>query len=207
MQILQNPKACNNRFTYLLIALVFLLAGYPYWDSYVGSLVTLGLIVAGVYAVHTNARIFRGALILGVLTAGIDIAMIVQGERSNPLVEGAFFVFFTFITVLIFVEVMRTRYTMADTLYGAVSVYLLIGISFGQLYDLVETLQPGSFTAGFLAEGDSPGWTLLIFYSFMTLTTIGGGDITSATDTTRSLAILIARLIGTTSTSDSSTDA
>ena len=72
----------------------------------------------------------------------------------------------------------------------------------------METLQPGSFSCGFLAAGVSPGWPLLIFYSFMTLATVGYGDITPATDTTRSLAILesttgvlyvailIARLIG-----------
>ena len=99
---------------------------------------------------------------------------------------------------------------MADTLSGAVSVYLLIGIVFAQLYDLVETLQPGSFSAAFLEPEASPGWTFLLFYSFMTLTTVGYGDITPATDATRSLAILegtigvlyvailIARLLGST---------
>ena len=96
---------------------------------------------------------------------------------------------------------------MADTLSGAVSVYLLIGITFGQLYDLVETLWPGCFVAN-LANGETLGWSQLLFYSFMTLTTVGYGDITPAIDATRSLAILegtigvlyvailIARLIG-----------
>jgi hypothetical protein len=167
--------------------------------------------VPGVYAVHTNRSIFRGASILAIITAAINITMMVRGETGNPWVEASFFLFFAFITVSIFIEIMRTSDFMGDTLSGAVSVYLLIGIAFAQLYDLVETLRPGSFSAGFLEPEDSPGWTLLLFYSFMTLTTVGYGDITPATDATRSLAILegtigvlyvailIARLIGSSS--------
>ena len=172
------------------------------------------MLAPGMYAVHTNRRIFTGACILAIITAVVSITMMVRGEIGHPLVEGSFFLFFAFITISIFIEIMGTREFMADTLSGAVSVYLLIGISFGQLYDLVETLHPGSFTAGFLDDGSSPGWTLLIFYSFMTLTTVGYGDITPATDATRSLAILestigvlyvailVARLIGSSVTSE-----
>ena len=211
---LQSPNDCDNRFYYLLIALTVLLVGYPYWGRYAGSLITLAIMIPGVYAVHTNRRIFVGACILAIATAGISITMMVKGETGNPLVEGAFFIFFAFLTITIFIEVMRTSDFMADTLSGAVSVYLLIGIAFAQLYDLIETLHPGSFIAGFLEAEASPGWTLLLFYSFMTLTTVGYGDITPATDAARSLAILegtvgvlyvailIARLIGSSSTED-----
>jgi hypothetical protein len=208
MFVFRNPKNCDNRFYYLLIALTILLLGYPYWGRNAGGLITLGMLVPGVFAVHTNRRIFRGACALAVVTAGVSITMMVRGETGNPLVEASFFLFFAFITVSIFVEVMRTRDVMADTLSGAVSVYLLIGIAFGQLYDLLDTLRPDSFSAGFLEEGQTLGWSDLIFYSFMTLTTVGYGDITPPTHGARSLAILestigvlylailIARLIG-----------
>ena len=79
----------------------------------------------------------------------------------------------------------------------------------GQLYDILETLHPGSFHAGFLeGTGEVMGWKILIFYGFMNLTTIGYGDVTPATDPARSLAILegaigilyiailVARLVG-----------
>ena len=73
------------------------------------------MLVPGVFAVHTNLRIFRGACALAVVTAGVSITMMVRGETGNPLVEASFFLFFAFITVSIFVEVMRTRDVMADT--------------------------------------------------------------------------------------------
>jgi len=208
----------DNRFYYLLLALTILLIGYPYWGSYVGGLITLAMMVPAVWAVHTNRRIFIGACILALTTAAISVIKMLGGRTGDPLVEAAFLLFFAFITVSIFVEVMRTRLFRADTISGAVCVYLLIGICFGQLYDLVETLQPGSFHAGFLEAGESPHWALLLFYSFMTLTTVGYGDVTPATDSTRSLAtleatigvlyvaVLIARLIGS-SRSDTETSA
>lgn len=210
MLVFRNPKNCDNRFYYLLTALTILLLGYPYWGKVVGGLITLAIMIPGVYAVHTNRRIFQGACVLAIITATISVVMMIRSETGHPLLEASFFLFFTFITVSIFVEVMRTRDIMADTVSGAVSVYLLIGISFGQLYDLLETLQPNSFAASFLEEGQTLGWSHLIFYSFMTLTTVGYGDISPASHGARSLAILegtigvlyvailIARLIGTT---------
>jgi len=114
----------DNRFYSLLIALTILLIGYPYWGTYVGAPITLVMMVPGMYAVHTNRRIFRGALVLAIITAVISVTMMVRGATGHPLVEGAFFFFFTFITVSIFMEVMSTRRFMADTLSGAVSIYL-----------------------------------------------------------------------------------
>ncbi len=70
------------------------------------------------------------------------------------------------------------------------SVYLLIGITFGSLYDLVETIEPGSFRLNFYGTDDTVGFRRLLFFSFMTLTSIGYGDITPATDQAQSLAIL-----------------
>ncbi len=94
---------------------------------------------------------------------------------------------------------------------GAVCVYLLVGMTFGNLYDLIETLQPGSFQVNVDTAGLSGiGWRTLIFFSFMTLTTIGLGDVTPVTTQAQSLvliegvigvlyvAVLIARVVGST---------
>ena len=90
-----------------------------------------------------------------------------------------------------------------------VCVYLLIGVTFGTLYDFIETVEPESFRINIPAEGDSKiGWRQLIFFSFMTLTSIGYGDITPVTFQSQSLAsiegvigvmyvaVLIARMVG-----------
>lgn len=205
----------GHRFGYLLAALCVLLLGYPYLrddasGAFLGGLLSLALLVTGVYAVSRNRIYFGIATGLAVLAALTSALAFSSGRRGDPLVEGAFTLFYGFTTVSIFLDVMKSRHVGRDTIIGTVCVYLLIGVTFGTLYDLIETLQPGSFrlVSGAVAEG-SPGWRQLIYFSFVTLTTVGYGDMIPATAQVQSLsfvegiigvlfvAVLIARIVGT----------
>ena len=204
----------KNRFVFLLIALAVLLLGYPYpadtrLGAFIGGMISLLLMLASVYTVWVHRRVFIVSCGLMLVTAVLSIHSLIAGTRGDPLVEGAFSVFYAYMTVVIFLEVIRTEQVRLDTIYGTVCVYLLIGVTFGTLYDLIETLHPGSFQWHIVTEnGSSLGWRQLIFYSFMTLTTVGYGDITPVTSQAQSLAIvegtlgvlyvavLIARIVG-----------
>jgi len=74
---------------------------------------------------------------------------------------------------------------------GAVSGYLLLGLTWATIYGLVEAVYPGAFVRN-VASGDRRDW---IYYSFVTLTTTGYGDITPVHPVARTLAILEA-LVG-----------
>ena len=91
----------------------------------------------------------------------------------------------------------------AETLYAALSTYLLAGLFFGQIYFSVETIRPGSIV------GPDPVTEITsVYYSFVTLATLGYGDYLPRTDIARGLAmfeviggqlflaVLVARLIG-----------
>ena len=76
-----------------------------------------------------------------------------------------------------------------DILYAAVATYILIGGVFITVYGMIETLQPGSFLD--TAFPDRPiVWQQLSYYSYVTLTTVGYGDILPRTMWARSLATL-----------------
>lgn len=68
---------------------------------------------------------------------------------------------------------------------GAVAVYLLLGLAWEQAYELLHMLRPESF-AGVDADTGPDAWT---YFSFVTLTTVGYGDITPVSPLARSLAI------------------
>jgi hypothetical protein len=86
---------------------------------------------------------------------------------------------------------------------GAIAVYLLFGVLWAHAYHIAALVNPGSFH-GPTELGNVSGWA---YYSFVTLTTVGYGDITPATQVTRTLsiaealtgqlylAVLIARLV------------
>ena len=100
----------------------------------------------------------------------------------------------------------RPRVT-AEVIYAAVSIYLLLGAFFVPLFGALETFAPGSFVDA--QRPDAPiVWQQLIYHSYVTLTTLGFGDILPVSSWARSLvsleavvgvlylAILMVRLVG-----------
>jgi hypothetical protein len=73
----------------------------------------------------------------------------------------------------------------AEHLYAALSAYMLAGIFFGLFYWILEQIGPGTFAA----PGDFSRMSG-IYFSFVTLATLGYGDIVPRTDVARGLAIL-----------------
>ena len=80
---------------------------------------------------------------------------------------------------------MRATAVDAEHLYAALSAYLMAGVFFGLLYFVVEQLSPGTFT--------SPTHftqTSAIYFSFVTLATLGYGDIAPRGDIARGIAVV-----------------
>ena len=77
-----------------------------------------------------------------------------------------------------------------QTMFGVLCLYLLVGLSFGVGFAVVEELSNSDFFISGAARGDD-----FLYYSFATLTTVGYGDLVAATDLGRSLSITEA-LIG-----------
>jgi hypothetical protein len=105
------------------------------------------------------------------------------------LVAGAFLV--TVIISLVTFILKEERITLAGVL-GGLCVYLLIGSAFTVAYINVELLVPGSFDFG--VHGSQPDvlqlYDLLYFYSFVSLLTIGYGDIIPLSNLAQSLSVL-----------------
>ncbi|MEO0975260.1 MAG: potassium channel family protein, partial [Pseudomonadota bacterium] len=74
----------------------------------------------------------------------------------------------------------------ADLLFGAAAVYLMGGIAFGVAHHLVETLHPGSFV-GLPDTAEPPQ---MLYFSLVTLTTLGFGDVAPVFGPARALVVL-----------------
>ncbi len=145
------------------------------------------------------AAVVVGGLVLHWTTYFITAAPLEKAE--NILIIVALLLMAGVITVKVFQEGPITFYRIQ----GAVAVYLLLGVAWAKVYALVETLRPGAFHLG-AATGGHLG-AKLIYYSFITLTSVGYGDITAVHPFARSLStmealvgqlfpvILIARLV------------
>jgi hypothetical protein len=99
--------------------------------------------------------------------------------------------FSTLITLTLFAvvvagQVYRTGPVTHHRIQGAVAVYLLLGLMWASAYALLHHLRPGAFTGSPDAAALPQTW---IYYSFVTLTTTGYGDISPVHPVARSLAI------------------
>jgi hypothetical protein len=86
----------------------------------------------------------------------------------------------------------RHRGVNVQTMMGALAAYLLIGMAFAFAYECIAAIQPGPL---FGEQGDG-SLSDVLFFSFVTMTTTGYGDLVPAANPAQSLAVLEA-LIGT----------
>jgi hypothetical protein len=119
------------------------------------------------------------------------------------------FAFDVFIVVVIFRRVFSHDKPNAETVFGALCIYLLVGFSFASIYGILSDFAAGAF---YLDPATNrhliPNRFDFIYYSFATMTSVGAAGITPVSGEARSLtviesilgvlylAVLIARLMG-----------
>jgi hypothetical protein len=102
--------------------------------------------------------------------------------------------FLGLLTFTVLVRVFRAGPVTIHRIQGAVAAYLLLGLSWAVAYELVALGRPGAFL-GASAETAIPGQhQVWAYFSFVTLTTVGYGDVTPVHPVARSLAVLEALL-------------
>jgi Ion channel len=77
-----------------------------------------------------------------------------------------------------------------EQIYAALSAYLLAGMFFGVLYSVLEQVAPGSLSTGSVAAPGEFPLTTAMYFSFVTLASLGYGDILPLSDPARGLAIV-----------------
>jgi hypothetical protein len=209
-----NSKA-RGRFLYLFLAQVALIVLYPYvnttgWPLILFRLLSALTFVAALYAVCDVRRHWVIGLALA-LPAGIfnTIAALHHDAQIQLIGYACAFVFLVFTLVTLLRVVVSAKEITADTLYGAISVYLLMAMVWAVAYVMLSQLQPGALSADAARHPNHTiDWSDCIFFSFVTLTSTGYGDIAPVSAQARSLAsleavsgtmymaVLVARLVG-----------
>ncbi|MEW6277242.1 MAG: ion channel [Candidatus Eremiobacterota bacterium] len=154
-------------------------------------LVTL-LLVSAVYSISSTRRTLVIGAGLAAATAVFSLAMALHPAAWLVLVNlllGAAFYFYAAIALLLHVQ--HSRRVTADTLYSSVASYQLLGLGFAALYLTTEHLFPGSIK-GVLHEQPPLPFSFLdaMYFSMVTLTTAGFGDISPVSSLARSLAVI-----------------
>jgi len=198
------------RFSILLVCmLVGLMLAPLFGESYTGYTIARIVGVLILLAALSVVGVHRLAIVLFVPTLVVQLV----GHRSNvPIVVVTSVIlralFLAYVTGVIVWHVLRKPRITADAIAGAACAYVLLGLVWANLYVLVERARPGSFDIpGSFLVGRDPT-PALTYFSFVTLTSVGYGDIhpndagaggvcaAEAIIGQLYLAIMIARLVG-----------
>ncbi|HEX3513685.1 MAG TPA: potassium channel family protein [Trebonia sp.] len=183
-----GPEA---RYGLLLVTLVAAYLVSAVSDSTWADAVHVGLVVViALLAVrHTRLRPRGNLLVIGVTLPTAIAAGIGLTSASRPA-EGIADIWnglVLLLTVVVIIDrVVRLEQVTAQSIYAALSTYLLIGLMFASFFGALGFLVSGPF----FADGQPVNSQTLQYFSFTTLTTLGYGDFTAAGSLGRALAVL-----------------
>lgn len=186
----------SGRYAILSFWIILIIVVFPYFvESNIGlfifSLLVSFIIISAVFSITGRSKFAILALILIIPT--LILAWTQLFYNSNELLIASKFlslIVLALVTFSIFFEVVRSKSPIPRyVIWGAIAVYLLIGLSFAILFQLTNLITPGSFYYGINPDAVL-SFSDFVYFSYVTLATLGYGDIVPMTSQARSFAIL-----------------
>ena len=198
---------------------VFILIPLVDYAGQGGVLIDLGFTLTVIFSVYVVAE-RRLTFMLAAILALPGIAINWSGWFEHSIVAQNLKLVFSlalsaYVAFVLIGYILKSRKVDANIIYGSVCIYLLLGMTWVSAYTLVEFNAPGALQGiAALPEGLTAAQTISVYsesffyYSYITLTTLGYGNISPASPAANALssaeaivgqlyiAILIARLVG-----------
>ncbi len=205
----------ENNFIYLTLALLLMLfsgavieqfthgAGRDLLDA-----TTVLIMIIGVFSIRGERRWFHTGLgLVAAITLIVIAGKLLQFGGLNYIYLLVMLGFFSLTAWLAIQQVLSTNAVYKNRIVGAICFYLLLGMIWAMIYIILMIAAPDSFN-GVDATNWQESFTQMIYFSFVTLTTLGYGDISPQLPLPRFLvyleaivgqfylAILVASLVG-----------
>ena len=195
---LEAYKAKPYRNIFIALGIVILIDALAPNYSTRGQFADLMLAVVLVAALVETARARRNvitALALGLpaIVLRVIAAFTEDSHAMNTTLVALTALFLGFLIWNLLHDLTISERSTSERVFGALAAYVFIGLLFGLIFAHMEYRQPGSFsisqpTIAEGATGESNLFPLFTYFSFVTLTTLGYGDITPVAEHARTLA-------------------
>ncbi len=195
--IIDSPGRIKNLWRnniILLLALAVLIFIAPLLDhlnTFVGNSTLLIVVLSGIYAADYQKYIFRILLFLGFLVLiSMTLSFLFPGSLALDIIPYVLTTFsLIFSTIALVAHVSQAKIVERSTVLCAINSYLLMGLTGSILFLMLDLVAPTSFPG---IESGSGSLGSYIYFGFVTLSTLGYGDITPGAPLARSLSIFVA---------------
>jgi hypothetical protein len=192
------PPVTGHKFFLLFLFLLGELVFYPFVGEAAGPRYylyrSLGIAVTlvSVYAVSFRKGLIFIALLLAV-PAMVEHSVLFRSEVGLVSVFSIVFsfIFDVFVVVVIFRRVFANEKPTAETIFGALCIYLMVGFTFARLYAIIAAFSPHAFYLDPVTNSHSfPVGFDFIFFSFGTMTSLGAAGIVAVSPQVRSVSVM-----------------
>lgn len=186
----------DRRSLTLLVSLLILLLVSPFAaegrrGESIFVLAIYGAFAAATIELSQKKSLRWPSLTLAVCSFSVSLAAIYHPVRIVWIATWTLMaLFFGYVSLILFIHLGRPGRITKGRLYVSVSLYFLLGVFYFAVFDLVDSIHPGSFVQAGLSAGTGMTRASHLYFSFVTLTTLGYGDIVPATPLARILTVL-----------------
>ena len=187
------------RFELFFISMLLILFGnivlpIALFDSVFSPLFFLANLLAGNLLISKNKRVFYFFSFLFLIALGIFLVRVLLGIETEANIftrSAVYFLFYAFVCFEIIQQVWRAPVVNKNVIIGLMSGYISLGLLAFFMFLAIETAAPGSFEGIQEISAQGAGFAdIMAYYSYITLLTIGYGDIVPVTSLARKAAVL-----------------
>jgi len=196
----------ERHFFLLLTSLIALLSFYPFiLKSSISTWIMQGIFTVVLISSLMSIGFKTRSIVIGVVLLWPslffrwwDVFMVNPIKHSISFALGALFLMY--VAAVIFKRIFMSKRVTLDIICGGLCLYLILGIIWAQIYYLVEFQAPGAFTSSTFNFAHTTEFELrenfqeVIYFSFVTMTTLGFGDTAPVLPAAKSLSMMQAVL-------------
>jgi len=191
---LMSLMRSKERFFIIICLILGLLLLVPILNRFVAVHIFLdifltAIVISMAYTIsHKKRYVITGVLFAIVMLASLWLQYFFQNKGIAVISMIAGILFVSLVIASILGVMLKNEIISREIIYQAILLYLLAALLWAFLYTFLELVDPASFNI----DLDQPQSYLLVFqyYSFVTITTLGYGDITPVTEVAKAFSVL-----------------
>jgi voltage-gated potassium channel len=196
--MMRNEFTRNN--IILLVCLILIIFFYPALSTHrvlIRDIIFTAIILTGAYSLDFAKKTRTILIVSGAITIGLSwLNYLFVSDLAKIVSFLSFFCFNLFITVFMIRHIASSQKVTPTIILNSINGYLLIGVLGAVLLSMAQLVQLiifGSDSGAIsFSGGTAAGLHDYLYFSFVTLTTLGYGDVTPVSAFAKSLTIIIA---------------